>query len=169
MIVPGYEIAWAAGQHRDSIAFLDGDRRFTFRAVNERANRLANGLRGAGHATGERIGVLLHNGIESVDATFGLLKGGFCMVPLNTRHAGPEHIEIARDAGLTGLIAGREFAAVAGEIAAAVSAIRTVLGAGWGDELESFLQASDPAEPGLKLPADSLMRLTYTSGTTGKP
>ena len=173
MIVPGYEVAWAAGQHRDAVAIVAGDRQFTFREVNERANRLANGLRAVGHATGERIGVLLQNGIESVDSTFGLLKAGLCMVPLNTRHAAPEHIDIARDAGLSGLIAGSEFADVAAQIASAVPGLRTLLGCGWepsgGREFESFLAASDAREPGLELPAEALMRLTYTSGTTGKP
>src|SRR5690606_4340184 len=130
-ITAGYEVAWAAAQHGDREAIVCEGRSLTFREVNERANRLANALRGRGHDTGERIGVLLHNSIESVDSVFGLLKSGLCMVPLNTRHALPEQIEIANDAGLSGIIAGAEFKETVQALATSIEGLRTTVGVGW--------------------------------------
>lgn len=175
MIIAGYEVAWAAAQHGDREAIVCEGRSLTFREVNGRANRLANALRGRGHETGERIGVLLHNSVESVDSVFGLLKSGLCIVPLNTRHALPEQIEIATDAGLSGIIAGPEFRHTADALAASVEGLRTVVGVGWtpgtggGTSFDELLAEGSPEEPGIELEPKALMRLTYTSGTTGKP
>lgn len=174
-ITAGYEVAWAAAQHGDREAIVCEGRSLTFREVNERANRLANALRGRGHDTGERIGVLLHNSIESVDSVFGLLKSGLCMVPLNTRHALPEQIEIANDAGLSGIIAGAEFKETVQALATSIEGLRTTVGVGWnparpgGTDFDELLADGSPEEPGVELEPRALMRLTYTSGTTGKP
>ena len=173
-ITAGYEVAWAAAQHGDREAIVCEGRSLTFREVNERANRLANALRGRGHDTGERIGVLLHNSIESVDSVFGLLKSGLCMVPLNTRHALPEQIEIANDAGLSGIIAGAEFKETVQALATSIEGLRTTVGVGWnparpgGTDFDELLADGSPEEPGVELEPRALMRLTYTSGTTGK-
>lgn len=60
--------------------------RFTYRQLNERANRLANWLRNeAGLEKGERVGMVALNGVEYLDAFFACGKLGAIFVPFNWR------------------------------------------------------------------------------------
>ena len=64
--------------------------RFTYRAMNERAEALAGWLRDvAGVAPGDRVGLVAHNGVEYLDAFFACGKLGAILVPLNWRLAPP--------------------------------------------------------------------------------
>ena len=169
----GYDIRWAAEQFRDRPAIVFGEHTYSFADVNARANRLANGLRGLGLETGDRVGVLVNNSIHSVDAVFGLLKGALCIVALNSRHAPPEHLGILHDSGCRAVIVAEPYADVIGQVAGNAEALEHVIGIGWqpegGFNYDAFLQAASPAEPALWVPSDTISRLTYTSGTTGKP
>ncbi|MCA8928363.1 MAG: AMP-binding protein [Alphaproteobacteria bacterium] len=169
----GYEIRWAAEQFRDRPAVVFRQRTYTFREVNARANRLANGLRSLGLETGDRVGVLVNNSIHSVDAVFGLLKGAFCIVALNSRHAGPEHLGILTDAGCRAVIVAGFYRDIIEPVLAHAPDLKHVIGIDWqppqGLAYDAFLEGASDAEPRLEVPADTICRLTYTSGSTGKP
>jgi acyl-CoA synthetase (AMP-forming)/AMP-acid ligase II len=169
----GYDIRWAAEQFRERPAVVFRDRTYSFREVNGRANRLANGLRALGLQTGDRVGVLVNNSVHSVDAVFGLLKGGFCIVALNSRHALPEHLGILTDAGCKAVIVASPYSDMIRAVAANAPALRHIIGIGWqpktGLAYDAFLEGASDKEPALEIPADTISRLTYTSGTTGKP
>ncbi|MDZ7360310.1 MAG: long-chain fatty acid--CoA ligase [candidate division KSB1 bacterium] len=64
--------------------------RFTYRELNERANRLANGLRAAGISKGNRVAMLAYDGVHFYDAFFACGKLGAIFVPLNWRLHGRE-------------------------------------------------------------------------------
>ncbi len=51
-------------RHPDRIAIVDGGRAFTFRAFNERVNRLASVLRSYDIGRGERVAILSENRAE---------------------------------------------------------------------------------------------------------
>src|SRR3712207_905974 len=58
--------------------------RFTYRAMNARAEALAGWLRDvAGVAQGDRVGLVAHNGVEYLDALFACGKLGAIFVPYN--------------------------------------------------------------------------------------
>ena len=169
-MIAGWQVAWAASQHGDREAFLFGDRRVSFREANTRANRLANALRAAGLAPGERVGVLMQNSIEAVDANFGLLKGGFASVPLNDRHTPAEHADILNDGEVSAVLAGPGFETAVAEAVAAATSVRLVVGVGWGDaDYDRFTTSVSADDPNVEVDPAALMRLTYTSGSTGKP
>ncbi len=74
----------------DRLAVVDAAQgeagRFTYRQMNERANRLANWLRHeVGLGRGERVGMVALNGIEYLDAVFACGKLGAIFVPFNWR------------------------------------------------------------------------------------
>ena len=169
-MIAGWLVAWAASQHGDREAFIFEDRRFSFREANARANQLANALRAAGIAPGERVGVLMRNSVEAVDANFGLLKGGFASVPLNDRQTPAEHADILNDGEVSAVLAGPGFEGAIAEAAVAAPSVRLVVGVGWGDaDYGRFTAAASAEEPEVEVEPSSLMRLTYTSGSTGRP
>jgi fatty-acyl-CoA synthase len=62
----------------------------TFGEVDAAANRIAHVLAGLGVARGDRVGLLIGNGVWSIPVDFGGLKAGAARVPLNVRLAADE-------------------------------------------------------------------------------
>ena len=169
-MIAGWQVAWAASQHGDREALLYEDRCLTFSEANRRVNRLANALRAAGVTPGERVGVLMRNSVEAVDANFGLLKGGFASVPLNDRHTPAEHADILNDGEVSAVLAGPGFEGAIADAASAAPSVRLVVGVSWGDvDYDRFTAAASDEEPNVEVEPSALMRLTYTSGSTGRP
>ena len=52
----------------DKAGLIDGRRCFSYREAGERYNRLANALVALGLRRGERLGLLLKNGVELIEA-----------------------------------------------------------------------------------------------------
>ncbi len=63
-----------AEDHADRTAIVYGDERLTFRQVNERSARLANGLRELGVGRNDRIGTVLGNCPQYIEAMFAKHK-----------------------------------------------------------------------------------------------
>jgi acyl-CoA synthetase (AMP-forming)/AMP-acid ligase II len=165
-IIAGYEYDWAAVQFRDQPALIFGDTVHTYAQVDGRANQLAHGLIGLGLQRGARVAVLLNNSVESLETVVGVAKAGLVFVALNARHAGPEHAEILADCDAEAIIAGPEFEA----LAPVLSANGQLIGLGWGDlTYENLLSAQPDHPPRLLIDEDALVRIAYTSGTTGRP
>ena len=61
----------------------DQGTRLTFVELNDRCNRIANAFRDAGIQKQERVGLLLMNSAEFMEAYFALGKIGAVVVPLN--------------------------------------------------------------------------------------
>ena len=66
--IAGHALSWAAGQFRDRTAVVFRDRSYSYTQIERRSNQLANALVGLGRAPGERLGVLLNNSVESIEA-----------------------------------------------------------------------------------------------------
>ncbi len=90
--------------------------RRTYKALNDRANRLANAMKAAGIGPGDRVGLLALNEPEYFDMYFGLGKIGAILVPINYRLAGPEIQYILSDCGAKAFVFGKEYATVADAI-----------------------------------------------------
>jgi acyl-CoA synthetase (AMP-forming)/AMP-acid ligase II len=160
----------------EALVEVERARRFSFGELEARACRTAHALRGLGVGHGDRVALLLMNGVEYLESYFALAKLGAVMVPLNWRLVPDELAFILRDAGAKLLVYDAEFDA-------AVAAVREL-----GTPVEVFVRASggaaplpgvldhdalresSPATP-LACEADDedLLFIMYTSGTTGLP
>src|SRR6188508_1123421 len=70
-------------------ALVCGERRVTWRDFNARVNRVANALLGLGMRKGDKISILMPNGIEMAEVMCGIVKMGGVLVPLSASLAGP--------------------------------------------------------------------------------
>jgi acyl-CoA synthetase (AMP-forming)/AMP-acid ligase II len=152
-----------ARRHRDRIAIRYEERSLTFRQVDEAASRMANVLLGMGAEPGERIGLLLGNGLWAVPLDFACLKARVCRVPLNARLSLEEHTRMLADAGVRTLVHESALAERAGELSERLDGLRTL---GLGDLLERT-RAASAADPRLPARPDDVILALYTSGTTG--
>ncbi|MEI7829298.1 MAG: Pls/PosA family non-ribosomal peptide synthetase [Prolixibacteraceae bacterium] len=147
----------------ESIAIENGERKYSYKIVNESANRLANFLRGIEVGPEEKVVILLPRGAEVIIAMMGVLKAGGAYIPLDPEIPAERVNFIMEDSQAKILI-------TADEILQRI-----------GKQLHTFplfkidnqlLQLADYSEdkPSVegRTPND-LCYIIYTSGTTGKP
>ena len=154
-------------------------RRFTYREVDQRANKVANAMRDLGIKKGDRVALLLMNGVEYYESFMGLAKIGAVSVPLNWRLVADELSYILKDSGATALIYSSDFAEVVGEInerGAAAADIRHWIELVEGGERDvfatdygDFITNGSTDEPENDSGDDDDLFIMYTSGTTGLP
>jgi fatty-acyl-CoA synthase len=160
---------------REALLELETGRRFTYAALNERANRAANFLKREGVQKGDRISILAHNSVVYIDLLYGVAKIGAVFVPLNWRLLPAELTYIINDCQPKILLCGPEFSDTLAELRRHMNATRVVSlqGALGEDPLsyEAGLAASSPAEPQrpFDLDGETPHCILYTSGTTGRP
>jgi O-succinylbenzoate-CoA ligase len=160
-----------------SVYDVHGDRRFTWREMNNRCNMLAHSLIKLGVRRGDRVALLFPNGIEVYEAIMAAAKIGAIACPLNWRLVPHELAHILNDSGASVLIFDGSFAETATALRSAHSTDTHVQH--WievADVPQDFahsyalLLASAPDhEPPLGSGGDDDVMILYTSGTTGHP
>src|SRR3712207_6207680 len=74
----------------DREALVVGDRRLTYAELDERANRLADHLAGAGVGVGHHVAAYLYNGCEFVETMLAAFKLRAAVVNVNYRYVAGE-------------------------------------------------------------------------------
>ncbi|NGP08091.1 long-chain fatty acid--CoA ligase [Rhodococcus sp. 14C212] len=146
----------AGKQFGGAPALIDGDRVVGFAEFDELTDRLGHALLTSGLTAGDRVAVLMPNGIDGVVVYYALAKAGLVRVPLNVRETASEHAYKIDDSQARALIH-------TGHPPAQVEVMITA------DELPGLI-AGAPAGPcDVRRNQDAPFRLAYTGGTTGKP
>jgi len=161
----------AAYMYPDNTAVVHGKRRYGYRELAERSWRLANALRSAGLAKGDRVATLLFNSPAMLEAHFGVPAAGGILVAVNNRLSGAEIGYILQHSGARYLLLDTGLAAVAEPSGLpGVAVIRCDDTGASGDPYEEFLAAASPARPASWLEhEEETISINYTSGTTGRP
>src|SRR5690348_12604880 len=103
----------AAYMYPGKAAVVDGERRYSYRQLAERSWRLANALRSAGLAKGDRVATLLFNSPTMLEAHFGVPAAGGILVAVNHRLASAEIGHILRHSGARYLLLDTELETLA--------------------------------------------------------
>lgn len=156
------------------LAIVNRHRRFTYKELNRRCNRLANALRDSGVRPGDRVCSLLQNGNEQLELIFAVAKLGAIFLPINFRLTVPEIEYIIQDSGARTFFYHDEFAHLAEGLQEVVH-FDTVVYCGRSStcdddaEYEGLLAAASDEEINATVDPDDVALLMYTSGTTGRP
>ena len=162
----------------DREAIVVGDRRLTYGALDERANRLANALAASGVRPGEHVGLQLMNGTEYLEAMIACFKIRAIPINVNFRYVEAELRYLFDDADLVGLVYHRQFAARVAAVAADVPLMNRfyVVEDGSSEEAvpgslayEDALAACDAGRPNVLDRSSDDLYCVYTGGTTGMP
>lgn len=162
----------------DRTALVCGDRRISFRELDERATRLAHHLAANGVQAGDHVGLYLYNGPEYVEGTFAAYKLRAVPINVNYRYVEAELSYLFDNADLVALIHGREFVPRIAHVKAECPKLRTFVAVEDGShedrdtmgaaEYEAALAAASPERDFAPRSEDDLYIL-YTGGTTGMP
>ncbi len=154
-------------------ALIYGADRITYQRLEERTNRVANGLRSLGIGEGDHVAVLVKNDPRFVETLLGTLRAGATATPTTTRAHYTTLAHIVADTGARVLFASADFAEEAAQIAAQSAGLKHVFvmdaDAPGTLRYDDWLATqSDSRLIVEKLPAD-LALISYTSGSTGLP
>ncbi|MEM8985105.1 MAG: class I adenylate-forming enzyme family protein [Pseudomonadota bacterium] len=174
----GYLIKHHADTAPDAIAVVDFPQRVrretTYGALDKRANGAAASLLARNIKPGERVGIVIGNRREFVEAYFGALRMGATPVLVNFRLGSEQIADIIEDADCVAAIIDPEAGpgVSAGVMAQAlpkgVLALRDFSGATLYEEALAAV-ADDKAPAPFHPPKDHPAYQPYTSGSTGKP
>lgn len=176
-------------------ALVDGDRRWSYRALDAAVDHHAQALLEAGVRPGEIVGILGRNHATYLIEVYAIARIGAILLPLNWRLHERELGYIVEHSGLATLLVDEEFAAKAAAVAAIVPALRrTIVHGPVGDEsgppteapADEAASAADADAPlrlaellagtvgrppvaDAEVGLDDVQRILYTSGTTSRP
>lgn len=155
-----------AARTPEADALIDGPRRLSYRALDERATQIAHYLQSASAGRGDFIGICMDRTFDMYASMLGVMKLGAAYVPLSPSYPEETLGHIVKDSGVRVVIADDRSLAQAGWLDAPLinlddAEVSSAL-AGFGSRpLDA--QTAKAAQP------DDLAYVIYTSGTTGQP
>jgi len=152
-------------------AVADGKRRHSYRELAERSWRLANALRSASLAKGDRVATLLFHSSAMLEAHFGVPAAGGVLVAVNNRLSAAEIGYILQHSGAKYLLLDTALEPqVQPADLSGVTVIRIDETGARGDAYEDFLAGASPSRPASWMEdEEETISINYTSGTTGRP
>jgi fatty-acyl-CoA synthase len=167
----------AALNYADKLAVVDGEKRFTYRELKQRVNRLSHALLRLGTRQGDRVCILSPNSHFFLESFYATSQIGAILVPLNYRLVAADHEYILNHAGVTTLLVDWEYTAVVDEIRPRLTTARNYVvaqetgaaPAGWHDWKNLIAREPDTAPPAPARGENDVVSINYTSGTTARP
>jgi acyl-CoA synthetase (AMP-forming)/AMP-acid ligase II len=161
-----FRMVVARNPGRDALVL--GDERISYLSLDEKVEAVAGNLAQRGFRRGDRLALLLGNGLEFVYSVLAAARIGVIVVPMSIRQRAPETEFILTQSEATGLI-------YQGDLAehlparAALPHLRELFVVGNGPGVP-FTQLITPAAvPSVSIAEEDVFALLYTSGTTGRP
>lgn len=162
----------------DRTAVVCGDRRLSFRELDEQASRLAHFLAARGIGRGDHVGTYLYNGVEYVVTMLAAFKISAVPINVNYRYVDEELAYLFGDADLRAVVHHREFSDRIANVRAACPKLALLVhveddsGAeralDGSVEFEAACAQGSPERDFTGRSNDDLF-VIYTGGTTGMP
>ena len=182
-IPPEFNIASASVDHdgQDDVALIVDHgsdwTTYTFAEVAALSRKFLTVLADLGLATGDRVGVMVPQGVEVLTAHLGAFRGGMITVPLSVKFGSDAVVHRLADSGARVLVIDAEGYERVGSALDSLPELQTILivGAHNGNQserirsFESSVHAAAEAESTVATRSDSDAIIIYTSGTTGSP
>ena len=149
-----------AGRTPGAIAVTLGERRLTYRELNQRANQLAHYLRKRGVGPEVFVGICADRTIELVVGLLGILKAGGTYVPIDPQYPPDRRAFMLQDSKSPIILTEQ---AMAGDFAVPATEV-LLLDRDW-----PAIAAESDANPEPNVGPDNLAYVIYTSGSTGQP
>ena len=155
-------VAARARASADALAVISGQVQLTYGVLDERANKLAHYLRGAGTGPEAVIGLCMPRSAEMTTAILAVWRAGAAYLPLDPAYPAERLAFMLADSRVT---------AVLGATAdlAELPAARTLMVAVDDPVVAAAIGAESPSPPSVRVFPDQLAYVIYTSGSTGMP
>lgn len=172
----------SARKYPDKVALVQKEERWTYRAIDERANQVAHWLRDLGIQRGDRVAIFLDNSVEAVISLFGILKADAVFLMLSSLLKPTKLSYILNNCQVKMMISEDRKLQAASEVFPLITSLQSVISVGMEAPIFSevpfqVLSWSEmdtlPSGARNKLPTRNidldLATIIYTSGSTGNP
>lgn len=155
-------------------AVVSEERVLTYRQLDERVNRLANGWIDLGVSRGDKVAVLMPNSFRAIESYYAAHKCGAVVVPVNIRLSPREVKYILDHSDARVLVYDQALEETVRAVRHECSGIERWIVVGRDSrtgalEYEKLLLAGRPDEPLVPVDDDDVCYIAYTAGTTGQP
>jgi long-chain acyl-CoA synthetase len=157
----GEDLRAAAVRDPDRVALVSTGRRVTYGELDRLVDGAAAGLRELGVERGDRVAIVLPNGVEAAIAIYGVLRAGAAFSPLNPTIKHEKLAHVLSNSQAAAVLCDAERAEVVATAVSEAGEIPIV------QDVEA-LARSDSAAPTPPISVD-LAAVIYTSGSTGDP
>jgi amino acid adenylation domain-containing protein len=149
--------------HPDAIAAAQGNRRWTYRELNERANRLARALLARGLEREGVVAVVTERNLDWMAAVIAVFKAGGAYLPIEPHFPADRIAATLARAGCELVLTEPGSSATLDRALRELPGIRRV-------QVEAAYEEGHPGgDPGVEVSADQLAYIYFTSGSTGEP
>jgi acyl-CoA synthetase (AMP-forming)/AMP-acid ligase II len=151
-----HSLGRAVRYYGEQTALSIGGKRLTFSELDNRVERIAAGLSRRGLRTGDRLALLLPNGLEYIELVYACSRLGVIMVPLSARYSSREIDRVLRDTSPRALVRHSGSAPTRANLE-------------WQLALDKEpLDAANGLCPEVYYCPEAILAIVYTSGTTGE-
>lgn len=156
-----------AARTPENIALIHKEEKISYKALNEKANQLAQTLRSKGISDGDIVALMVNPGVDMIVGILAVHKAGGAYLPIDTNLPSARKAFMLQDSKATLMLARREESTNQTQLAEVLPPNRWVY-------LEEFhgsvnTQANQSLAPVTPAKNHDLAYLLYTSGTTGQP
>lgn len=157
----------------DNVAIVFEGKRYSFTQLNERVNRLANGLLKLGVKKGDRVALLQVNCNQCVETYFAVAKTGGIYVPLNFRVREKELTFMLNSSEANTLLVGDRYIDMVNTIRPDLKSVKNFISIDVKRDgyryYEDIITSSPADEVVTEIDDNDTTILMYTAGTTGFP
>ncbi len=157
----------------DRTAMVCEDETRSFAQLQERVNRLANGLRSLGVSKGDKVAVMAVNSMPYVETYYASARLGATFVPLNFRAKRDEIAYMVNNSEASVLLVGERYLELVADIKPQMETIKHLISMDTKAEgmtnYEELLAAHEPEEIFTDVEDMDPTIIIYTSGTTALP
>jgi amino acid adenylation domain-containing protein len=149
--------------HPDAVAACRGDQQWTYRQLNDRANRLAHALLARGLRREEVVAVVTERNLDWMAAVLAVFKAGGVYLPIEPHFPAGRIAATLRRAGCRLVLTEPGSTGTLGPALTELPGVETLFtGTAYAED--------DPGtDPGVRVGADQLAYIYFTSGSTGEP
>lgn len=169
-----YLLVNSAGKYPDRTAIISEEKHFSYKAFNQRVNRLAHAMKQHGLKKGDRVAMMFFNTYQFAEVYFAAVKSGAVATPVNFRFVADEIEYIMNHCEACFFFFGKEFEETIESTYDKLSEIKYFVCVdaqknGFAHDYENFLSSGKSKEPEVDAGENDPCQIMYTSGTTGKP
>jgi len=161
----------ATAKNVDRPLFIFEGERLSYAEVNRRVNKVANSLKGLGVKKGEKVGLMLPNGLEFPITWLAIAKLGAVMVPINTKYQEHDLLYVINDSEASCMIIHQDFLPILEKVKRKATELMEVCVVGRAPRgFHSFDEMGRNASDQFTIETigeEDLLNIQYTSGTTG--